>query len=326
MIETTPTHLTRIAAFIAVSYFLVYIRRRSFKRESEELVDKVLQKQVFPKVKFHDNHELFIQDSINALPLAVQRYLHAALSLIDDEDRGPNYMIHTPIAVIKSVELKQKGTLLVNDQWLPFTATQNAFASPAAPGFVWECSANMHPSLPILKYLKYFVRDAYVDKIGELDVNAMGVMPIVNMKGTEAINSGELMRWMAEIPLYPTALLPQSGARVMWVKDSHQLEGPWSEYHGAFARGRLTAGDEDITTEVQFCFGEDGLISSVRAHRAQEIDGSITTMPWEGSMCEYTAIDGMLVPTKWEAGYWKKDKLELYYKAVNHSFQYTYFD
>ena len=103
MIETTPTYLTRIAAFIAASYFLVYIRRRSFKRESEELVDKVLQKQVFRKVKFHGNHELYIQDSTNALPLAVQRYLHAALSLIDDEDRGPNYMIHTPIAVANEV-------------------------------------------------------------------------------------------------------------------------------------------------------------------------------------------------------------------------------
>ena len=53
-----------------------------------------------------------------------------------------------------------------------------------------------------------------------------------------------------------------------------------SECQFAFARGRLSAGDEEITTEVHFCFGEDGLISSIRAHPAQKIGGSITTMPW----------------------------------------------
>ena len=326
MIEIITT-LASIAAFFAASYVITYMRRCSWKWKSKEMVEKVLQKRISPKVKVHDNHGLTIQDSINALPLAIQRYLHKALFLIDDEDRGSNYMMHTPIAIIKSVKLKQEGTILVNDQWLPFKATQTVFGSPAAPGLVWDCVAKMHPSLTILKNLNMFARDAYVDKRGQFDVNAMGLMPIVSMKGTANVNSGECMRWLAEIPLYPTAFLPSFGARVTWVQDSQQIEGPWSQHHGAFARGRLADGDEGITAEVQFCFGEDDLVSSVRAHRTQEIvDGIITTMPWEGLISEYKTIDGMLVPIKWEAGYWGEGKLQLYFKAVNHSLQYTYFD
>jgi hypothetical protein len=80
----------------------------------------------------------------------------------------------------------------------------------------------------------------------------------------------------------------------------------------------FVCGDADITTEVQFYFGKDNLIlhpcpSRPKYRHTREIDDSITTIPWEGRMCE--ANDGM-------AGY----KLELYYKAVHNSFQYTYFD
>lgn len=299
------------------------MRCRAWKRELEGMTNRVIHKGT---KKLHDKHELSIQDSMATLPFAIQRYLHKALFLIDDVDRGTSYMMHTPISIINNVKIQQEGEIFVNQKWLPFKASQTVSCSPASPGFIWDCSTSIHPTLPILKYLPIFVRDVYLDGQGELSVNCMGVARIAHKKGTVDINSAELMRWLAEIPLYPTAFLPQLGAKISWVKENTQIKGPWPEHHGAFVRGRITDLQSDTEAEVQFCFKEDGLISSIRAQRMQEEGGKLVWKPWEGRFVEYDARNGMLVPTKMEAGYWEDGKLEIYFKGTNTKLDYDFFD
>jgi hypothetical protein len=312
-----------IIAILIASFSFVLLRCRSWKRDTEKKMNRVIHKGT---KKLHDKHELSIQESMATLPFAIQRYLHKALFLIDDVDRGTSYMMHTPISIINNVKIQQEGEMFVNHKWLPFKATQTASCSPASPGFIWDCSTTMHPTFPILKFLPIFVRDAYFDGKGELSVNFMGIATMAHKTGTIDINSAELMRWLAEIALYPTAFLPQCGARVSWIKENNQIKGPWPEHHGAFVRGRITDLESDTEAEVQFCFKEDGLISSVRAQRMQDDSGKLVWEPWEGRFLEYDARNGMLVPTKMEAGYWKDGKLEIYFKGTNTKFEYDFFD
>lgn len=312
-----------VISFLPVSLVFVYLRRRAWRRDTELKINRILRHDT---KSFHDKHELSIQESMATLPFAVQRYLHKVLFLIDDIDRGTNYMVHTPIATIQSVKIQQEGTIFVNGNWLPFHATQTVSCSPASPGFIWDCVSKFSPTSLILKHLSIFVRDAYIDGKGELSAKLMGVGQVAHQTDTSAINSAELMRWLAEAALYPTAFLPQSGARISWVKENNQIKGPWPEHHGAFVRGRVTDPNSDVEAEVQFCFNDDGLISNVRAQRLQEENGSVVSKPWEGRFIEYDARSGMLVPTQMEAGYWEDGKLEVYFRGTNTKFEYDFFD
>ena len=323
-----------VTAFLVVSCFIVLNRLHAWKRETEEMVKQVLHcnnQSGVHKASYHNNHALFVEQSMRSFPLAIQRYLHKALFLIDDNDRGIDYMMHTPLAMAKSLVLEQEGTILVNGQWLPFKAIQNISTSLAAPGFVWDCASTMQPPLPILKNinLSVYARDAYIDGQGKLDASVLGIVPMAHMKGNSDINSAALMRWLAEIVLYPTACLPHSGMKIHWVKGSHRMEGPWSQHHGAFTRARLVDdpyGETETETEVEFCFDEAGLVSVVRGHRAQNEGGRIVMSPWEAHVSHYEVKDGMFVPTEVEAGYWNDGKLQYYFKAKNTSFHYTFFE
>lgn len=309
-------------AFSLVSFFFIYLRLRRWRVETQQKIQAVLHEQTNASIRFHDNHELSINEHMKMIPLAVQRYLHKACFLVDDLDRGTGYMMNSTVKTIESVKFQQEGMILNNGTWLPFRATQVVYGSVSSPGFVWEAKANMYPSIPILKNLKIYARDSYVEGEGDLSVDALGIIPVVRMKN----NSAQLMRWLSEICLYPTACLPQSGNHLIWVKDSRQLSGPWSEHHGPFVRARICGLSDDVTAEVQLNFDDEGLIKSVRSHRAEVAEnGVLASKPWEGRLDDYKVIDGMIIPTQMEGGYWNGDKYECYFRAVCHSFQYTYF-
>jgi len=74
-------------------------------------------------------------------------------------------------------------------------------------------------------------------------------MDLVNLRGAGEIARGELMRFLAEAPWYPTALLPEEG--VAWQPLSAQA---------AIA----TLQDHDSTVSLTFRFSHDGMISSIR--------------------------------------------------------------
>ena len=324
------SHNMFLAPFFVVSSFIIFTRQRNWKRDTKEKVRQVLHTTNDEQNQaggFHDNHVLSVQQCLRKLPFAIQYYLEKVLFLINDDDKGENYMIHTSIATVKYLHLKQEGNILVGEKWSPFKATQYICASIASPGFVWNCVSNIHTTLPILKNLSIYARDSYVDGKGDLDVSVMGIVPIVSEGGSANMNSAELTRWLTEIVLYPTALLPLCGSRIVWVKDSHQMKGPWPEHHGAFARGRMMNTDYESETEVQLCFDDEGLVSSVRAYRAQVTQGGdVVIAPWEGLISKYVMKDCMLVPSKMEVGYWNSGKLQIYLRAVNTDFAYTYFE
>lgn len=304
---------------------LLLFRQYVWQNETESMIRKLCHiTSIKDKNNFHDHHNQTIKDALDYLPLVIQRYLKQVLLLIDDEDRGTSYMIHEPIQVIKNVRINQDGEILINNNWLPFQAFQVASCIPSSPGFIWDSRITLFSGIPILNRIKVRARDYFIEGEGNLKVNLAGAIPMANLTGKEA-NVAEFMRWIAEMAFYPTAFLPHDGARLRWVKDVRAMKGPWSEYHGSFARGKLSDPSSDIEGEIEFHFDENNLLKSIRGYRLMTNKGKNEYLPWEGHISDYTLAQGIMVPTSVTAGYYIDDEFIPYFKGKCNKFHFDFF-
>lgn len=74
-------------------------------------------------------------------------------------------------------------------------------------------------------------------------------------QGSDELARGEFMRWFAEAPWYPTALLPSQGVRWQAVDDTS---------------AQATLVDGPLTVTLLFRFNAEGLIASFRAEARNE--------------------------------------------------------
>lgn len=203
----------------------------------------------------------------SALPTPVARYLGLALP--------PN---HPPIA---AVNLSHNGTFNLGSQsphWSPFDSTQRVVTD--RPGFDWDARIHMAPGVDA------YVHDAYVDGVGILQVEALAVLPMVDLRGSSEVAQGELQCFLAESPWYPTRL--------------RDLD--WQPIDANSARATLQ--DGDTTAVLTFHFNADGLIDTVRADaRPRLVNGVPTPTPWEGRFWDYKRSEGILVPTEGEVSW-----------------------
>ncbi|HQI74204.1 MAG TPA: hypothetical protein PLM65_13705, partial [Smithella sp.] len=179
------------------------------------------------------------------------------------------------------------------DQWKPFTSTQRVITR--RPGFDWEGRVAMMPGLPVR------VHDAYAAGEGILHAAVLGLVSMVNLRGTGEVAQGELMRFFAEAAWYPTALLPSQG--VLWdAVDDHSA--------------RATIKDGDLTLTLLFRFNKEGLIETVRAEaRGRTIGGKVVPTPWEGRFWNYEARDGMQVPFDGEVAWLLPEGAKPYWRG-----------
>lgn len=197
------------------------------------------------------------------LPAPVQRYFRTVL-----KDGQP---------LLSAVSVEHSGTFNMSetgDQWRPFTSTHRVITQ--RPGFDWEGRIAMMPGLSVR------VHDAYIAGEGILHASLFGLVSLVNLRGTPEVAQGELMRFLAEAPVYPTALLPSQGVQ-------------WEPVNDISAKATLK--DGEITLTILFRFTENGLIESVRAEaRGRTVAGAVIPTPWEGRWSNYEIRDGMFIP------------------------------
>ena len=235
-------------------------------------------------------HTAFDPAQLDGLPSPVARYLRKALT--------PGQPL------IRGVEMAHEGRFNMGQGeagWKPFTSRQRV--TTARPGFVWDGRIAMAPALPVR------VIDAYVAGDGLLLPAILGLVPLTRIEGTAAIAEGELQRWLAESPWYPTVLLP--GGVVTWsaLDDRHAL---------------ARATDGGTVVELTFTFGPDDMVSAIRAEaRGRTVGGAILPTPWEGRWWAYARRDGMMVPTEGEVSwvlpegpqpYWQGRVTELHFR------------
>ena len=217
---------------------------------------------------------------IIGLPAPVQRYFRAVLK--DGQ----------PLIAVATFEFA--GTInmsLTGEQWKPFTSTQRAVTQ--RPGFLWNGRVAMLPGLAAR------VHDSYIAGTGTLHAAMLGLFTVAEVQGGGEIARGELMRYFAEMPWYPTALLPSQGVR--WAAVDDRL-------------ANATLGDGAISLTLLFRFDDAGLITSVHADaRGAGAGKDMVMLPWECSASNYQLRDGMMVPTVGEAAWLRPEGRKPYF-------------
>ncbi|WP_293156329.1 MULTISPECIES: DUF6544 family protein [unclassified Microcoleus] len=223
--------------------------------------------------------KIYDQKEIEGLPAPVQRFFWTVLK--DGQ------------AIASAVKLSQQGLFNMNemeDKWSPFTATQLAIAQ--RPGFDWDARIQMAPGV------NAFVHDTYMLGEGSLHASLLGLFTVAKMHGAAENNQGELLRFLAETPWYPTALLPSQGVR-------------WDAIDDTSARATLT--DGATTVSLVFQFNAEGAIATCRAEARYR--DKLTAMPWCGRFGEYSVRNGMLIPLEGEVGWEYPEGIRLYFKG-----------
>ena len=234
-----------------------------------------------------DVHEL------QGLPPPVQRYFRAVLT-----DGQP---------IIAAATLEMTGTMNMSatgEQWKPFISRQRVVTRK--PGFLWDAQVIMFPGLPA------HVEDSYIAGHGRLIARVLGLFTVADSQGVGEIARGEFMRYFAESPWYPTALLPSQGVR-------------WQAVDDACANATLVDGPINLT--LLFRFNDAGLVASVRAEaRGAGVgkDGAMVMLPWDCALSDYQPQGGMLIPMTGEAAWMRPEGRKVYFvghvKSLRHEF------
>ena len=230
---------------------------------------------------------------LKVLPAPVQRYFRVALS-----DGQP---------VLAGVRMRHHGTINMgrkSGQWKAFSSDQKVVAR--RPGFDWDARISVLPGLIVR------VHDAYVAGEGRLHAALLGLITVADMRGTDEIAQGELMRFLAEAAWYPTALLPTQGVQ-------------WEAVDARSARATLADGSTSVT--LLFIFNEQGLIDTIHADaRPRAIADQIIQTPWQGRFWNYQQRDGMLVPLEAEVAWLPPEGAQPYWRGRITDIAYQFVD
>ena len=247
------------AVLIGIAVSLIYGRVR-WRRSTSDLHAKLRASRQRASSTTVDLRET------EGLPSPVARYFRTAL-----RDGQP---------IIETMAAKQTGWFNMSEHgeaWKPFTATQQVVTR--SRGFVWDARVKVAPGLVA------FVWDAYVAGSGILWGTILGLRTVVHAEGNE-LSEGQLLRFLAEAPWYPTALLPSQGIR-------------WEPVDARSAKA--TIDDCGLTVSVVFEFGDDGLPTSFSVEeRGRLVDGASISTPWQGDYRGYQPESGMLIPREGE--------------------------
>jgi hypothetical protein len=223
--------------------------------------------------------QIYDPKEIENLPAPVQRFFRTVLK--DGQ------------AIVVAVSLFQKGQFNMSEteaKWSPFTATQ--VVTTQRPGFDWDARIQMAPGMSA------FVHDAYLLGEGSLHASLLGLFTVADVRGTPEAAQGELLRFFAEMPWYPTALLPSQGVC-------------WEAINDTSARATLTDGATIVS--LVFQFNAEGVIATMRAEARYR--DKLTAMPWCGRFWNYSVRNGMLIPLEGEVGWEYPEGTRLYFKG-----------
>ncbi len=207
---------------------------------------------------------------------------------------------------ITSASLTQDGSFNMSEtgeRWRPFSASQRVVTR--RPGFVWDGRISVMPGV-----LAHGV-DSYVAGAGALYVAIAGLIPAADVHDSDgAVARGELLRFLAEAPWYPTALVPSEVLAWSPIDDRSAL---------------VTLSDGPLVVQMTYTFGADGLVERVHAQaRGRTVDGVLVPTPWEGSWSDYEPRDGMLVPTRGEVAWLLPEGPKPYWRGRITSIAYEY--
>ena len=120
---------------------------------------------------------------------------------------------------------------------------------------------------------------------GELHVKALGFLPIVNLANSADLTRGEAMRFLAELPWAPDAIVSNQDLR-------------WTDTD----EGGLIVSWDDIAVTLRF--NAAGLVDQAfAADRPRAVKSGFVPTPWRGVFSNFRMISGRILPTKASASW-----------------------
>lgn len=243
-----------VLIFIIIFVSVSFIGNLVFNKNVDNEI-KVL----FNKVKNKRSH--ISKADIEVLPQNVQRWLKYA-QIIGKEK-------------VTSVRLKQKATmrLEIDKRWMPVQAEQ--YFTTEEPSFIWKANIKMAPLFHIVG------RDIYTEGKGNMLIKFLSLFNVANSKGKK-INQGTLLRYLAEMVWFPTAVVNNF---ITWEEIDTEHAKATMTYKEVIASGVLT-------------FNDKGEVINFEAERYGEFDNKFRLELWSISLYAYKKFDGIKVPTK----------------------------
>lgn len=173
-----------------------------------------------------------------------------------------------------SVRLRQTGRMRQSARasWGRFNARQTIALGEC--GFDWI--ARSGPAGVVS------VRDALIEGVGQLQVRALGFIPLARAAPSPELLRSELMRYLAELVWAPDAILRNTDLR--W-----RAENPDRLVVGAGAG----EGAAEVTLTLD---GEGRIAGAFAPDRGALIDGVMVQTPWRGAFFDYRLHDGVWLP------------------------------
>ncbi len=161
----------------------------------------------------------------------------------------------------RQVFLRQIGEMRMGPDkpWVPFKAEQTLDATGL--DFLWQARLRMFRVVPTT------ILDTFAGEHGSLSVRLFGMFPIARFRGA-AVDKGEAMRGLAEMPLRPFGFMQQP--RLNWaMNDDGGL--------------RASYNNDQISASVEFELDSEGRPSTVFASdRPRVVGRSTIETPWSG--------------------------------------------
>jgi len=224
---------------IVIILLFITINRILFDKKVTKEID------ILTKEGIKAQSKTFNFNDLEGLPEPVQRYFKYALR--DGQEH------------IKFVRLKQIGEFKMkeNQPWMPIHAEQ--YFTTEDPAFIWRVKLAMAPFIWIEG------RDMYYQGRGNMLIKLLSTITVADAAGSE-MDISSLIRFLAEAPWFPTALLP-----------SDYIE--WKEIDSNSAR--VVIKDKGYIASGIFTFNEKGeIIKFVTNDRYREVDGKYFKDNW----------------------------------------------
>lgn len=190
------------------------------------------------------------------------------------------------------IRIKQACSLRFQPEQSWYELKAESLVSLKQAGFIWQGSIKAGP-LPLVS-----VVDAYVSGEGLLDARLLSLLPLAQAKG-EAADLAEAIRFLAELPWAPDAILKTPG--LTW---REQADG------GFEVETETASGPAKVTLWLD----ESG--AKVRAEsRPRAVKGGAVPTPWEGRFWNPQRVGDRLLPSEAEVAWMLPEGPFVYWKG-----------
>jgi len=234
-----------------------------------------LRRRQFRALAMSETTTVFSDAQVNVGPDQLNARWHA---LPEPIQRHLRYAIGTNAPALRVARLRHDGTFRTapDQRWMPIEGEQ--YFSVSRPGFVWFATLHLAPFLWIQ------ARDCFVSGRGNMLVKPLSVFAVADACGPE-IDQGSALRWLAESPWFPYALVSDA---VEWVSIDARS-------------ARATLRGDGLAAQAVFEIDEEGKIAALHADRYRDVGhGHSVLDAWSGRYRDYVECSGFRVPSSVE--------------------------